>query len=329
LATGPGYGVYASALRAAGYATTHMPYARKPIYFWHYMRFLKRGQFDVVHQHIEGSGFWFGLAALLCGCRLIRVNHANFRFEGNLRWRRALQRRLLTWLGATFVAVGEGVRSNELARFGIDPRLVWNWADVSRFVPPTAEQRTEARARWGLKADDVVIVTLGNCAHVKNHGALIEALASDPRLRSVKYLHVGLEASHLGERELSQTCEVSDQVQFLGWMPDALPALHAADLFVMPSLFEGFSIAVIEALATGLPAVLSDVAGLRDFGIKFPRILYSEPTSQGLAARLIEFCALTPAQRQVLSDGYSEIATDAFSPERGVSQYVALYRASA
>ena len=229
LATGPRYGVYAKALQAAGYATKHLPYLRNPLYFWSYMRFLKRGQFDVVHQHIEGSGFWFGLAALICGCRLIRVNHANFRFEGRLRRVRAFQRQLLMRLGATFVAVGEGVRRNESDRFGIDAKLVWNWADVSKFVPPTAEQRAAARRRWGLADSDLVIVTVGNCATVKNHGALLEALASDARLSAVKYLHVGLEDEARCEQAQAQRLGIAQRVVFAGWIADALPALHAAD----------------------------------------------------------------------------------------------------
>jgi glycosyltransferase involved in cell wall biosynthesis len=329
LATGPNFGVYASELQASGYATTHIPYLRNPVYFWHYMRFLKRSRFDVVHQHIEGAGFWFGLAALLCGCRLIRINHANFRFEGNLRWRRSVQRKLLTYMGATFVAVGEGVRQNELERFGIDAKLVWNWADLSRFTPPTAEQRETSRRQWGLADNDVVIVTVGNCAKVKNHTALIEALASDTRLNKVKYLHVGLEDEVGSEQALAKSLGVAEQIVFTGWKQDAVPILHAADLFVMPSLFEGMSIATIEALASGLPAIISDVPGLKDFGIMFPNILYCKPTVKGLATRLIDFCSMTRNQRDELSKGYSEIAAQSFSPARGVAEYATLYRAKA
>lgn len=325
LATGAKQGVYTGAIEAAGYRVHHLPYRRNPLFFWGYARFLRRGRFDVVHQHVEGSGFWFGLAGLLAGCRVIRVSHNNFRFEGRLRRRRAFQRQLLERLGATFVAVAEGVRRNEKDRFGVDAKLVWNWADVARFAPPSAQQRAEARARWGFADDELVLVTVGNCSQVKNHGALIDALASDPRLSAVKYLHVGVEDAAGSERAQAQRCGVADRVVFTGWLADAVPALHAADVYVMPSHFEGLGNATIEALATGLPGVLTDVAGLEDFRAIFPNLLYCEPTADALAQRLAELCAMTPAQRRALSQSYPQQAHRAFSPERGVAEYVAIY----
>jgi len=325
LATGAEKGVYAAALEASGYRIHHLPYGRNPLFFWGYMRFLRRGRFDAVHQHVEGSGFWFGLAGLLSGCRVIRVSHNNFLFEGRLRRRRAFQRQLLERLGATFVAVAEGVRRNERDRFGVDAKLVWNWADVSRFAPASSRQRAEARARWGYADDDLVLVTVGNCSPVKNHSALIDALASDSRLSAVKYLHVGIEDPAASERAQARSCGVGDHVHFAGWLADPLSALHAADVYVMPSKFEGLGNATIEALSSGLPAVLTDVAGLEDFGAIFPNLLYCEPTAEALARRLVELCAMSSTQRRALSQSYPQLAQRAFSPERGVSEYVALY----
>lgn len=325
LSTGAKKGVYAAALAGVGYSIHHLPYGRNPLFFWGYMRFLRKGRFDVVHQHVEGSGFWFGLAGLLCGCRVIRVSHGNFRFEGRLRQRRGFQRRLLKRLGATFVAVGDGVRRNERERFGLEAELVWNWADVSRFAPPSALQRAEARARWGYADDDVVVVTVGNCAPVKNHCALIDAIAGDRRLHAVKYLHVGGEDSAASERAHACTHGVDKRVHFAGWLADPLPALHAADVYVMPSKFEGLGNATIEALSTGLPAVLADVAGLEDFRLIFPDLLYCEPTAEALAQRLTELCEMSAEQRGELSQSYPQLAQRAFSPERGVAEYVALY----
>lgn len=324
--TGSAVGIYAAALGESGYRIHHLPYARNPLYFWGYLRFLRRGGFDVIHQHVEGSGFWFGLAGLLAGCRVIRVSHNNFMFEGGLRRRRGFQRRLLARLGATFVAVAEGVRRNERDRFGVDAKLVLNWADVARFTPPTPQQRADARARWGYAENDLVVVTLGNCSPVKNHGALIEALASDRRLAAVQYLHVGEEDAAASERALALRLGVADRVVFLGWVADALPALHAADVYVMPSQWEGLGNATIEALATGLPAVLADVPGLQDFAPLFPGLMFCAPTAAALAQRLAEFAALTAEQRRALSTGYPKLARQAFSAERGVAEYVALYR---
>jgi glycosyltransferase involved in cell wall biosynthesis len=328
LSTGSAIGNYAATLAESGYHVHHLPYKRNPLYFLGYVRFLRRGGFDVIHQHIEGSGFWFGLAGLLAGCRVVRVSHNNFMFEGGLRRRRGFQRRLLARLGVTFVAVAEGVRCNERDRFGVDAKLILNWADVARFVPPTLQQRANARAGWGYAERDLVVVTLGNCSPVKNHSVLIEAIASDHRLASVKYLHVGEEDEAASERALAHRVGVADRVIFLGWVQDALPALHAADVYAMPSKFEGLGNATIEALAAGLPALLADVPGLRDFRPLFPGLMFCEPTPASVATRLAEFLALDPEERQAISSGYSLAARQAFSAARGVSEYVALYESA-
>ncbi len=134
--TGPRHGVFAAAVcnavcaavRAAGYATTHMPCTRNPLYFWHRVRFFKRVRFDVVRQHIEGRGFSFGLPALLFGCPLIRISRAR-----------------------PFVLEGAGVRRNEGVRFVIDNQLMWT-LKTSRVASKPRRIRREFRGRSFLQA---------------------------------------------------------------------------------------------------------------------------------------------------------------------------------
>ena len=121
--------------------------------------------------------------------------------------------------------------------------------------------------------------------------------------------------------ELAQQVGVSDRIQFLG-QRDPLPSLHAADAFVMNSLYEGQGISAIEALAAGLPAVLSDVDGLRNLkGMDVPAVWCG--TDVDTLVDAIEEIRTRPPQ------GTTDIMLKSFSPHERVPALAARYRSVA
>lgn len=327
VATGTVPGPYAPVLAEAGYHVHHLPRARTPGFLRRFAAMVKSGDYDIVHQHAEGMSFWFGLASMWTGARVVRTIHSNFAFNGGLRLKRGLQRRALSALGARFVAIGDSVQKNELQRFALECTLVRNWADLTRLEPPTSDQRQSARAHWDFRDDDFVVVSIGNCAAVKNHGALLHALAQCTDLAQIRYLHVGLEDNGQSERNLARELGIEQHVTFAGWLNDPRLALYAADIYVMPSLYEGFGIAAVEALSVGLPAILAEVAGLIDLRAHFPELIYAPPDAEGLAAALRDSLPRALAQRERLTREYRCTALKYYSAERGVSEYCAVYAA--
>lgn len=286
LATGEAVGDYAPVLQAAGFRIHHIPYARSASFFMSVARFARQGGFDVVHLHSERAFIAYVLAARRVGVRnLVRTIHNTFQFDGLLRLRRGIERRLAERLGVRFVAISDGVNLNERSRFGTAPVLVQNWFDSRQFRPPTAQERDQARARLGIAPHEYTLITVGHCSAVKNHGALIEALARHGA-SAWRYLHVGREQAGQPERALAERLGVLGRIQFLGACDEVLPLLHAADLYLMPSRYEGFSVAAVEALATGLPALLTDVPGLSDLREYLPDLIYCAPEVDAIAAAL-------------------------------------------
>lgn len=325
LATGPAEGEFAETLRAAGYRIHHLPRRGSPTYFMSFRKLVRSGRYSVVHQHAEGASYWFGLAALSGGAKLVRTMHNNFSFDGNLRWRRAMQRRHLQMLGTRFVAIAPGVQKNEIDRFGIRSHLVWNWIDTGRFQPISPAERANARARWGIGDQELVLIVIGNCSVVKNHRALIEALSIVGAAHQIRLLHVGLEDVDCAERHQAEQLGISNQITFCGWVPNPRELLAAADLYAMPSLYEGLGLSAVEALGVGLPALLADVPGLRDLKPLIPKLLYAEPDPEALAQALRKFCSLTPAERVNISSEYPKLIQEKFSVARGVREYCDIY----
>jgi len=325
LGTGAVPGPFADRLADAGYGVRHLAFARSPEFFLRLARSL-RG-YDVLHLHTERASFWIALTAWLAGIRLtVRTIHSAFAFEGGLRRRRLLQRRLLAHLGVHFVAVSRSVQEVERRHFGLRVGLIPNWFDEARFQPAGEGARSEARRALGIPDAATVVVSVGNCSQVKNHGELLRALAILPAASRPLYLHVGAEEPGAPERRLAAELGVAGQVRFLGTLPNVDLALRAADGFVMPSLVEGLGISALEALACGLPSILADVAGLRDLATGFPGVRRAAPQATALAAALADFLDEAPDARRRATAAWPELAKLHHGLESGVDAYVRLYR---
>ncbi|WP_329318647.1 glycosyltransferase [Streptomyces sp. NBC_01262] len=324
LAVAPTVGAFADELRQVGYGVAHElddPLWRLPARFRHRVG---TGRYDVVHLHAERGSFWLGLAALSAGAAVVRTVHSAFGFRGFLRVRRAVQRGVLRAAGVVHVCVGPGVAANERGTFGNPAEVVENWYD-EMFVPPTLHQRALARAALGLADGDLVAVSVGNCAPVKRHEAVLEAMAHPECPPSLVYLHVGEEVVARTERRLSEQLGVADRVRFLG-QTHPLAALQAADVFVMPSAHEGLSIAAVEGLATGLPAVLADTPGLRDLAEGNSAVTLTDVTPERFA-KAIGKVAVSSAERH--RDGVPrdvDAVRNRFAMQRGVAQYAEIYQ---
>jgi len=333
LTKGAAEGPYAAPLREAGYPVYHRPFDPPLRFAARWVQFLRRHSFDVVHVHTEHANVWVALLAKLAGVPvLLRTVHNGFAFEGRLRRVRTLQRALLRRLGVAHVSVGPSVARTERERFGNPTTLVHNWYDTEHFVPPSTEERAQARREWELSPSDFVVATVGNCSPVKNHAALLEALAlleglaRQPDPHGITYLHVGRSENEPVEVKHAQQLGLRSQVRFLGYVDDVRSVLHAADVFAMPSLFEGYPISAIEAMGAGVPVLFTDVPGLRDLRELSTHIRWAAPTPASLADALAALRAMPRPERQALGQALHDDVTGRLHPRRGVRRYAALYR---
>lgn len=327
MSTGKSLGVMAPVLASDGCRIHHLPFSRSPRHLWRVYRFLLRSRYDVVHIDVEQGNFWYGLLARLAGTRRVfRSVHSVFAFEGLLKLRRRWQRQLLRVMGVVTITIGDSVSRNEFERFGNPSFQIPNWFDDRRFIPPTPAEREAARLRLGIPDGALVLISIGNCAEVKNHAAILRALALLHRELPVFYLHVGAEDTHGSERILAAELAIAKKVIFHGFAEDPVPLLHAADVYVASSLHEGFSCAALEAIGTGLPAILSDVPGLRDIrsicsGIRWTTIL---PVS--IAEAILFFQQLPFDHRREMGLRGSEAIHRSFGLGNGAGKYAELYR---
>ena len=141
------------------------------------------------------------------------------------------------------------------------------WADPRQFSPPSASERRAARARvsneLGLDDDSRWLLMVGRLDAQKNPMLLLAALRSlvERGQHDVRLLIVG-EGQLRGQmEEIIDQAGLTDRIRFLGLqsIDEVAGLLHAADLFVMSSAYEGMPMAVIEALASGVPVATTRV----------------------------------------------------------------------
>ncbi|HCS76055.1 MAG TPA: glycosyltransferase family 1 protein, partial [Clostridiales bacterium] len=134
--------------------------------------------------------------------------------------------------------------------------------DVEKYGSVDIDRKAK-RKELELAEDDFVLVSTGELNDNKNHKTIIHAVHGLNN-SSVKYLICGQGPLQNGLLQLVQELGLEHQVMLLGYRTDIIEINHIADVFVFPSFREGLSVALMEAMACGLPVVCSDIRGNRD-----------------------------------------------------------------
>ena len=227
-------------------------------------------------------------------------------------------------MGVITVSIGRSVADNEVRVFSNTTTVINNWFDQDRFVPPDHFQRAAARGRLGLPQSARIVCSVGNCAPVKQHLRILNALAQDG-LTDVHYVHAGEEDADRTERRAAHAVGVLDRCLFLGPTTEVLDALHASDAFVMPSQYEGLPIAALEAVSTGMPCVFTDVPGLSDLATVNAPIVWA-PDSGSIAASIRSALAREHEPGDPAAPEVHARVSQEFGTARGVAAYADLYR---
>lgn len=139
---------------------------------------------------------------------------------------------------------------------GIEMRYIRNGVDLKRFDPSRLSSKEECRKQLGIGADWFIFITVAQVIDRKNIGETIEAIPSEVNCKKAFFVLVG---DGSGLKALKQKYVEAKNILFVGKQTNVEQWLRAADVFVSSSESEGLPNAVIEAMAMGVPVVLSDI----------------------------------------------------------------------
>ncbi len=169
--------------------------------------------------------------------------------------------------------------------------------------------------------------TIGRLCEVKNYRRFIEAFAlACENNTNIALVLIGTGPMEQELKELVTSLNIDEQVLFLGYRKDIPSLLQNLDVFALPSLREGISLALLEAMASGLPVLTSNRSGMKEVVSDSSCGWLIEPEDSQSMAEVITFIAReTPEQLAIIGDNARQRVLKKFHAERMTSDYEALY----
>lgn len=292
---------------------------------------------DLVHSHLLRADFATALTATLLGARRKLV-------AGKHNDERALTRPLVSRLHGVvgnlpvctivlsdhvgrFIAEHGRVRADRMRRvyYGLDPAPFEAAAALPR------EEREAARAEFGFGPDDVVFLCVARFAPQKAHEVLIEAFARAREQAPVRLLLVGGDPFADGVQQARAVAEAEGVLAdgtcvFAGIRRDVPRLMAASDVFTMASRWEGLGLVFLEAMATGLPVLSTDVSAIPEVVVPGETGSLVPPDDvPALTAGMLELAA-DPARREAMGQAGRARVAEVFGLDRMVDETLAIYR---
>lgn len=227
------------------------------------LRLLREERVHILHAHLIHANLLGALVGRLARVPVVVATRHNVDIGG--AWREWANRWLRGWRDAV-VAVSDQVRWVEIERSGIDPArviLIRNGVPIEPFASPDPTATDRLRRKWKIPPTSPVIGTLARFDEQKGHVVLLEAMARvlqrRPRARA---LLVGEGPLRQAVEQKAHALGLSHAVVLTGLRRDVPQVLALLDLFVLPSLWEGLPVSVLEAMAAGRPVVATRVGGV-------------------------------------------------------------------
>ncbi len=291
--------------------------------------------FERERPHIVHSRNWGAIeaivAARMAGVRT--VIHSEHGLESSTYrrqpWRRNVMRQLCFACADRVFAVSDSLRAYYAQQLWIGKnrmRVIPNGVDTKRFRPQE-DVRHAARQKLGVGPDTLVIGTLGRLDPIKDHRTLFQA--ADLLLTfgvPVQLVVVGDGAERKAlEADMKTRNLLATQTVFVGETTDTVSQLNSFDVFVLPSLAEGMSNALLEAMSVGVPCVATRVGGNPELVEEGSSGLLFEPGDATRLAAHLKSLALNPQYRHDLGGNARRRAEERFSLHRMLSNYTQLY----
>jgi glycosyltransferase involved in cell wall biosynthesis len=318
-------------LRLSKVTDLRAPMGPTPTTLMRLCKLLVRERPEVLHTFMGHQNFYGRLAAAMT-----RIGRA----VGSVRCTRLSRKELVyemstRWLAHATIVNSVGIRDELVARARVPPvsiDVVENGVDTARFRPPAAEERTDARHRFGMRGTNLVLP--GRLSRQKNQRGIVEALSV---MRARGTLPADLTLHLAGREEASSDYGttlrqavvergLTERVRFLGVIRDIEVVLRACDCLVLPSIYEGLPNAVLEAMSSGIPVVVAPPCNadalVRDGE---EGLICADTTPDAIADTLERFLSLGVEARLRMGVCGREHAAARFTIPRMVARTCAVY----
>jgi glycosyltransferase involved in cell wall biosynthesis len=251
---------YADSFYHLGFRWRFLPFAVLKL-----ARYLREQEFDVIHCHLPPAD-WIGRLAGWLGGVPVRVTTEH----GRGLWKSPLRTvldRMLNGITDLRICVSRDILEIRARREGT-PRdkleYLPNGVDLALFES-AARSKQDVMREFGWASSDPLVVSVGRLVEEKNYPLLVDSIAAvRERIPTIRCVIAGKGRRREEIDSRIREAGLGGNVRLAGSRSDIVDLLHAADVFVLPSLREGFPVSLIEAMACGKAIVATDVGGIPD-----------------------------------------------------------------
>lgn len=201
-------------------------------------------------------------------------------------------------------------------------------ANLNKFDKPSI-YISEKRKKIGIGDKDVVLLSVGELNNNKNHKVIIRALGYIKKenpiiIKQIKYLICGQGEQYENLKKLIKEEKLEDQVQLLGFRTDMEDIYRMANIFVFPSVREGLSVALMEAMWCGLPVICSRIRGNIDLVDKHGGIMFDTSNVLDAKSAIMKMIKIDTEKRNRMGS-YNKKKVENFSTEKVNKKMLLIY----
>ncbi|WP_203300623.1 glycosyltransferase [Marinobacter sediminum] len=284
-------------------------------------------QVDLIHAHLLGSNVYGALLALLSRKPMIATFHGAVDVAAKERFLRA-KFMLVGWGASRIVCVSKRLEKELIARSNLPEKklkLIYNGVDPAHFQ---GSGPTDLRAELGLSPDANLVVSIGNIRPAKGYEFLVDAAVKMLELEdNTHFVVVGHQREALFRELLHQMSKAPKppKIHWLGFREDVADILRQANVFLLPSTSEGFSISTVEAMMAGIPVIATRSGGPEEI-ISNEETGFLIPTQDSSAiVNAIRALGTADTRNRVVEQA-RQVAEEKFSLPSMLNEYRGLYQ---
>ncbi|MEH7356287.1 glycosyltransferase [Neobacillus drentensis] len=285
--------------------------------FYKLYKILRKEKPDVIHTHLYILPYVIPVALLAKVKVKVHTIHNVAKNEVG-KWQRKINRFFYKYCRVIPVSISPLVKKSVIEEYGFEENqvpMIFNGIDLNKYI-----QKNDYTNKGIIN-----ILHIGRFSEQKNHAGLLESFKIvHENVPNTKLRLIGLGNLEKVIKNKVKDLNLDGCVEFLGLKADVYPYLNEADIFILPSLWEGMPITLIEAMATGLPIVATAVGGVPDMIKDNKTGLLVDTNNAQIAEALQKLIKDTNLRKEIGNAAKS--TSEQFSVEKMEEQYAKLYK---
>jgi glycosyltransferase involved in cell wall biosynthesis len=283
--------------------------------------FIRRGKYNIVHAHLFPTQYFVAIANILNRQRttIVTTEHGTYNKRRRYKFLKKVERFIYNQYVKT-ICISKGVKTSldKWVSLPSKSSIIYNGVDISKFRKAKPYSKTDL----GLPENTKIVTMIARFFEAKDHKTVVRAL---PHLRKeVHILFCGSGEQGINEcKQLAENLNVASRVHFLGNRTDVERIIKSSDVGILSSFYEGFGLAILEAMAAGIPAIASDVEGVEEI-VKGHGILFPVGDYRQLATEIMHLLENRIYYAEIAQKGYARSLE--FGQEQFIKKHLALYQ---